>query len=79
VARSPEYGLGRSGAPNLTGGGTKEREDHADLGSGLTGSSVGRGSSAREEKRGVGEVWGAPGVVRVAFIGPEEGAGGLSE
>jgi hypothetical protein len=28
---------GRSGAPKLTGGGAKEREEHGDLGSGLTG------------------------------------------
>jgi hypothetical protein len=31
----------------------------------------------RERRReGLGEVWSAPGVVRVAFIGPGEGAGG---
>jgi hypothetical protein len=35
------------------------------------------GVLARERRReGLGEVWGAPGVVGVAFIGPEEGAGG---
>jgi hypothetical protein len=28
---------GRSGAPKLTGGGAKEREEHGELGSGLTG------------------------------------------
>jgi hypothetical protein len=28
---------GRSGAPKLADGGTKEREEHGDLGSGLTG------------------------------------------
>jgi hypothetical protein len=27
----------RSGAPKLTGGGAKEREEHGELGSGLTG------------------------------------------
>jgi hypothetical protein len=31
----------------------------------------------RERRReGRGEVWGAPGVVGVAFIGPGEGTGG---
>jgi hypothetical protein len=35
------------------------------------------GVPARERRReGLGEVWGAPGVVGVAFIGLEEGAGG---
>jgi hypothetical protein len=40
--------------------------------------SVERVSDAGEEKRreGRGEVWGAPGVIGVAFIGPGEGAGG---
>jgi hypothetical protein len=34
------------------------------------------GVPVRERKReGLGEVWGAPGVVGVAFIGPGEGAG----
>jgi hypothetical protein len=39
---------------------------------------VGRGSGVGEEKRGLGEVWGAPGVVGVAFIGPRGGAGGVA-
>jgi hypothetical protein len=35
------------------------------------------GVPARERRReGLGEVWGASGVVRVAFIGPGEGTGG---
>jgi hypothetical protein len=34
------------------------------------------GVPARERRReGLGEVWGTPGVVGVAFIGPGEGAG----
>jgi hypothetical protein len=28
---------------------------------------------------GLGEVWGAPGVIGVAFIGPGEGVGGWSK
>jgi hypothetical protein len=86
---------GRSGAPKLTGGGTKEREEHRELGSGLTRARTaawrpGDGSGAKRsretwwggflawEKRGEGrgEVWGARGVVGVAFIGLGEGAGG---
>jgi hypothetical protein len=31
-----------------------------------------------KRREGLGEVWGAPGVVRVAFIGPGEGAGGVA-
>jgi hypothetical protein len=42
----------------------------------VTGSSVGRVSGMGEEKRGLGEVWGAPGVIGVAFVGPGEGTGG---
>jgi hypothetical protein len=35
------------------------------------------GVPARERSReGLSEVWGAPGVVGVAFIGPGEGVGG---
>jgi hypothetical protein len=36
------------------------------------------GGVPAQERRteGLGEVWGAPGVIRVAFIGPGEGAGG---
>jgi hypothetical protein len=89
---------GRSGAPKLTGGGAKEREEHGELGSGLTGARVvawrpgdGGGAkwsretrwggfSARERRgEGRGEVWGAPGVIGVAFIGSGEGAVGWSE
>jgi hypothetical protein len=29
-------------------------------------------------REGLGEVWGAPGVVGVAFIGPGEGVGGVA-
>jgi hypothetical protein len=37
------------------------------------------GVPARERRReGLGEVWDARGVIGVAFIGPEEGAGGLA-
>jgi hypothetical protein len=37
------------------------------------------GFPARERRReGRGEVWGAPRVIRVAFIGPGEGAGGVA-
>jgi hypothetical protein len=84
----------RSGAPKLTSGGTKEREEHGELSSGLKvaraaawrpgdggGTKRSRetrwgGFSARE-RRGEwrGEVWGAPGVIGVAFIGPGEGTG----
>jgi hypothetical protein len=32
--------FGRSGAPKLTGGGAKGREEHGELGSGLTGARV---------------------------------------
>jgi hypothetical protein len=38
------------------------------------------GVPTRERRReGLGEVWGAPGVIGVAFIGPEEGVGGWPE
>jgi hypothetical protein len=30
-------------------------------------------------REGLGEVWGAPGVIGVAFIGPGEGAEGVAE
>jgi hypothetical protein len=82
----------------LTGGGAKEREEHGELGSGLTGARAaawrpgdGGGVKRSRETRwggvpawergreGLGEVWGAPGVVGVAFIGPGEGAGGWPE
>jgi hypothetical protein len=37
------------------------------------------GVPARERRReGHGEVWSAPGVLGVAFIGPGEGAGGVA-
>jgi hypothetical protein len=36
------------------------------------------GVPLRERRReGLGELWGAPGVVGVAFIGPGEGTGGV--
>jgi hypothetical protein len=85
---------GSSDAPKLTSGGAKEREEHGELGSGLTGAqtvawrpSDGGGVKRSRETRwggvptwerrreGLGEVWGAPGVVEVAFIGLGEGAG----
>jgi hypothetical protein len=75
--------------------GAQKREEHGDLGSGLTraqavawrpgdvaarrgheklgGEGFWRGGRRRE---GLGEVWGAPGVIGVAFIGPGEGTGG---
>jgi hypothetical protein len=37
------------------------------------------GVPARERRRkGLGEVWGAPGVIGVAFIGPREGTVGVA-
>jgi hypothetical protein len=53
---------GRSGAPKLTGGGAKGREEHGELGSGLT--RAWGGFLARERRgEGRGEVWSAPGVI----------------
>jgi hypothetical protein len=82
----------RSGALKLTGGGAIERGEHGELSSGggvVTWRCGGvkksqeawwRGVLVRERRReGLGEVWGAPGVVRVAFIGPGEGDGGWLE
>jgi hypothetical protein len=88
---------GCSGAPKLTGESAKEREEHGELGSSLTGARVATwrpgngggvkrsretrwgGVSAREKRREeLGEVWGASGIVGVAFIGPGEGAGGVA-
>jgi hypothetical protein len=74
---------GRSGALKLTSGSTKEREEHRDLGSGDTAARRGHGKLGGEgfrceggEERGSVRMWGAPGVIRVAFIGPGKGAGG---
>jgi hypothetical protein len=82
---------GRYGAPKLTGGGAKEREEHGDLSS-YGGVATGRCSGVKRSREaqwggvpargrgreGLGEVCGAPGVVGVAFIGPGEGAGGVA-
>jgi hypothetical protein len=84
--------FGHSGALKLTGGGATERGEHEELGSGFTGARaavwqpddavvVGEawwgGVLMRERRREeLGEVWNAPGVVGVAFIGPGEGCRG---
>jgi hypothetical protein len=51
---------GRSGAPKLTGGGAKEREEHGEFGSGLTGARVaawrpGNGGGAKRSRELGGE------------------------
>jgi hypothetical protein len=68
-ARGDRLGPQQSSGGGVVTGRRRWREE-------VTGTRWG-GVPARERRReGLGEVWGAPGVVGVAFIGPGEGAGG---
>jgi hypothetical protein len=85
---------GHSGALKLPSGGAIERGEHGELGSGLTGAraAVWRPGDAvvvgearwggvptwERRREGFSEVWSAPGVIGVAFIGSGEGAGGVA-
>jgi hypothetical protein len=70
-ARGARLGPHRSSGGGVATGRWQWREE-------VTGTRWG-GVPARERRRkGLGEVWGAPRVVGVAFIGPGEGAGGVA-
>jgi hypothetical protein len=82
VARSPEYGLRplrctkahRRGCNRDRGALGARLRPHRSSGSFYR---AGGGVPARKRRReGLGDVWGDPGVVGVAFIGPGEGTGG---